>query len=185
MNLVIIFGTAFGLAMDAFAVSLSSGLQSGKIKVSNALKLALFFGIFQAGMPILGWAAGIHIADYIEKYDHWVAFLMLLVIGLKMIKESFEPPTERPRNPFNTRLLFGLAIATSIDALAVGFSFAFVNIPLFPSVIIIGSVTFVLSILGVYLGKACGCLFGSRIEFLGGLILIIIGVKILIEHLTA
>ena len=174
---------AFGLAMDSFSVSIANGLATKTFILSKALTIALFFGFFQGLMPIFGWLAGESIADYISAFDHWVAFGLLTIIGVKMIYESF---TNKPNNflrAYTIKIILILAVATSIDALAVGFSFSFLNISIFFPAIIIGVITFFLSFLGVYVGRRFGKILKNRIEILGGLILIIIGLKILLEHI--
>jgi putative Mn2+ efflux pump MntP len=176
---------AIGLAMDAFAVSISSGFIIKQIEIKNALKIALFFGLFQAIMPVIGWLAGISLTGFISGFDHWLAFGLLCIIGCKMIYESFKlNPAGNKINPLNIYVLFILSIATSIDALAVGFSLSFLRVGIVLPAIIIGIVTFVLSFLGVYIGNKFGHFFERKIELIGGLILISIGIKILIEHLA-
>ena len=184
MDLTTIVLIAFGLAMDAFAVSITSGLTIKHSKISNTLKIAMFFGSFQAFMPVIGWLAGLSLIDLISGFDHWAAFLLLNLIGCKMIYESIKiQPNEKSANPLGIQVLLILSIATSIDALAVGLSFAFLEIFIATPVIVIGAVTFLLSFLGVHFGNKLGHFFEKKIEVLGGLILISIGVKILVEHL--
>jgi len=186
MNFTFIFFISISLAMDAFAVSLASGFSHPKFTVPKALRMALFFGGFQAGMPLIGWYAGTHIQKLITAFDHWIAFILLALIGGHMIYHALLNHSETPRfDPFQLKFLTGLAIATSIDALVVGISLALIKTPILMAVTMIGSVTFLLSFMGVYLGRKSGDLFGSKFEILGGLILIILGLKILIEHLTA
>ncbi|MDI7260755.1 MAG: manganese efflux pump MntP family protein [Thermodesulfobacteriota bacterium] len=183
MNHFTLLLIAFGLAMDAFAVSISNGITIKSQRTNHALRIGLFFGSFQALMPLVGWSAGLNLRDFISGVDHWIAFGLLSLIGCKMIYESKK--TETPRKEVNSLslwMLLALSIATSIDALAVGISFAFLNISIATPIIVIGSVTFVLSFLGVLIGNRIGHLFAKKIEFLGGLILIGIGIKILIEH---
>jgi putative Mn2+ efflux pump MntP len=181
LNIILI---AFGLAMDAFAVSITSGLTIKNLRVKHAFRIALFFGLFQASMPLIGWLAGISLRDFIASIDHWVAFILLSCIGCKMIYESIRMDyTERRTNPLNIYILLLLSIATSIDALAVGISFAILTISIVTPVIIIGVITFVLSFIGVFIGNKKGHFFEGKIEILGGIILIGIGIKILIEHL--
>lgn len=171
--------------MDAFAVAVTSGFILKKMKFYHAFKIALFFGGFQAIMPVLGWLAGLTVKDYIQAFDHWIAFGLLLFIGGKMIYESFKIKEEEEKECDPTRFgnLLLLAIATSIDALAVGITFAFLKISILSPVIIIGCVTFILSLTGVYVGNRVGHFFENKLELFGGLVLIGIGVKILIEHL--
>jgi putative Mn2+ efflux pump MntP len=186
MKLLTILFVAVGLAMDAFAVSIVTGSVYKELHVKHALRMALFFGGFQAVMPIIGFLAGLSLRDYITAFDHWIAFGLLSFVGGKMIYESFKiEAAERNRDPSNFMILLGLSFATSIDALAVGITLSLLKGPIAPAVTIIGLVTFTLSYAGVSLGKRFGHFFESKIEVVGGLILIAIGLKILIEHLTA
>ncbi|MCL7489503.1 MAG: manganese efflux pump MntP family protein [Desulfobulbaceae bacterium] len=182
-HLQIIF-IAVGLAADAFAVSVSSGAIIEKLRLRHAMRIALFFGFFQGLMPWIGWKAGGLASNLVRSVDHWVAFIILCFIGGKMIYESrkLEDEIKKTTNPLNVYVLFTLAIATSIDALAVGFTFSFLNISIVEPVIVIGIVTFVFSLAGTYIGEFFGHVFEDKIEFAGGLILIAIGTKILIEH---
>lgn len=185
MDIISIIFIAFGLAMDAFAVSITSGLTIKSLKINNALKIATFFGLFQAIMPLIGWLAGLSFRDFISGVDHWIAFGLLSIIGCKMIYESSKMElNEKKIDPLNIYVLFILSIATSIDALAVGLSLSFLNVSIALPAIIIGIVTFLLSVFGVYFGNRFGHYFERKIEIIGGLILIGIGIKILIEHLT-
>lgn len=187
MEIIEIILIALGLAMDAFAISVANGMMTMKhLRTSNALKMATFFGSFQAFMPIIGWAIGLSVIDFISGFDHWVAFGILGFIGCKMIYEAIMRGTkEKTIKTLSINVLLILAIATSIDALAVGVSFAFLKIASITiSVIIIGVVTFLLSFLGASTGNKLGEVFGKKIEIVGGLILIGIGLKILIEHLV-
>ena len=182
MSIVII---AVGLAMDAFAVSITSGITIKRLHINHALKIALFFGLFQAIMPIIGWLAGLSLRDYISAIDHWIAFGLLSFIGCKMIYESITVQSSKKEiNPLNVYVLLVLSIATSIDALAVGISFAFLKVSIVTPVIIIGTVTFLLSYLGVYIGDRIGHFFENKIEIAGGILLIGIGIKILVEGLV-
>lgn len=181
MDFISIFLLAVGLAMDAFSVSITRGL-SLKLNVEHVVVIALFFGGFQAFMPILGWFSGIQLQSIVSTLAPWIAFLLLLAIGLKMIYEAYSGD-EEISNAFSLKELFILAIATSIDAFAVGVTFAILNTPIITPIIIIGIVTFVLSFIGVYIGKRMGHLFENKIEILGGLILIGIGLKILLENI--
>lgn len=185
MTIISIILIALGLAMDAFAVSITSGIVIKNLKVKNALKIATFFGVFQALMPLLGWIAGVNFKDYITAVDHWIAFILLGVIGGKMIIEALKDNCEVATfDPLNNKVLLMLAIATSIDALAVGVSFAFLEVPLIISVCIIGILTFIICFIGVLIGKKCGCLFKKRAELAGGVILVFMGAKIIFEHLN-
>ena len=184
MGLVTIIIIAVGLAMDAFAVSIVSGAAYKQLKVRHVFRLALFFGGFQAFMPLIGSLAGLSIRKYIANYDHWVAFGLLAAIGSKMIYESFKiAGSEKNFDPSNTLTLLVLSVATSIDALVIGITLSFLKISIAAAVIIIGVITFVLSYLGVSIGRKFGHFFENKIEALGGLVLIGLGVKILFEHL--
>jgi len=175
---------ALGLAMDAFAVSIAHGMTLKTLRNSTALKMAAFFGSFQAVMPVLGWLVGLSLLDLISGVDHWVAFSLLFFIGCKMIYESFKTtPNEKEQKTLTLSILLMLSIATSIDALAVGLSFAFLKIAIATPIVIIGAVTFLLSFLGVTFGKKLGRFFENKIEIVGGLVLIAIGTKILFEHM--
>lgn len=169
--------------MDAFAVAVASGFVVKRPKLRDAFMMALFFGGFQALMPSLGWAAGTALKNLISSCDHWIAFGLLLLIGIKMIAESFETEKE-PTHPFDFPVLFALAVATSIDALAAGVSFALLKIAVGFAVVIIGTVTFLFSFLGVFIGKRFGHFLEHKVKIVGGAILILIGTKILVEHLT-
>jgi putative Mn2+ efflux pump MntP len=178
------FIIALGLAMDAFAVSIASGVTIQQMRLRQTLTIALSFGFFQGIMPILGWMAGLGFREHIAAYDHWLAFLLLAGVGAKMIYESFQLEDDECDEFCMTggRLLL-LSIATSIDALAVGLSLSFINVTIFLPALMIGVVTFILSYAGVMIGKKAGHLFEGKIEIAGGLILIGIGFKILLEHL--
>jgi len=175
---------AIGLSFDSFAVSVCSGLQLPNIRFYQAAKIAIFLALFQAFMPVIGWLIGNSMKSFIEPIDHWLAFGLLTIIGGKMIIESFISTEEREiKNPLLIRVILMLSIATSIDALAVGFSFAtFLHKILFAA-FIIGLVTFVASMLGILLGKKTGPRCNRYAEITGGSILILIGLKILIEHM--
>ncbi len=182
LNIIVI---ALGLAMDAFAVSITSGLTIKNLKIKYAFRIALFFGVFQAFMPLVGWLAGLSLKDFISGVDHWIAFGLLCLIGCKMIYESIKiESSEREINPLNVYVLLVLSVATSIDALVVGVSFAFLMISIATPIIVIGIVTFLLSFVGVFVGNRSGHFFEGKIEIIGGFILISIGIKILIEHLV-
>jgi putative Mn2+ efflux pump MntP len=185
MNILAILLIATGLAMDAFAVSIASGVLIKEVKMRNALTIAMLFGLFQAIMPVIGWLAGIGLGCLIAGFDHWFAFGLLTIIGLRMIYESFKLKSKKNKiDPLNILVLFTLAIATSIDALAVGLSLSFLKIAIAQPAVIIGIITFLFSFAGVYIGSKVGHFFEKKIEMAGGLILIGIGVKILIEHLA-
>ena len=185
MNFITIIVIAVGLAMDAFAVSIATGATYRKPGRNHAFKMALAFGSFQAIMPVVGWLAGLTLREFIRDYDHWVAFILLAFIGGKMIYESFKiKRVQQQTDTLSTAMLLALALATSIDALAVGITFSFLLAgSLVIAVIIIGAITFVLSYAGFYIGKSFGHFFETGIEALGGLILLAIGTKILLEQL--
>jgi putative Mn2+ efflux pump MntP len=182
MDIFSMFFLAVGLAMDAFSVSITRGMIL-KCNFKYAFTIALFFGAFQALMPVAGWLAGEQLAVVVEVWAPWIAFFLLLLIGGKMIYEGFQEKDDDVCQIFSLKDILILSIATSIDAFAVGVTFAFLNTPILLPILIIGLVTFALSFLGVYLGKRVGHLFGNKIEILGGLILIGIGLKILLENL--
>lgn len=189
MDLVTIILIAIGLSMDAFAVSITNGAMIDKVTAKEALRVGVFFGGFQALMPLIGWAAGVKFERYITAIDHWIALILLSIIGGKMIYESIkggEPEIAcdyvGEKRCLSNKTLVILAIATSIDALAVGVSFAFLKTSIISSIIIIGIITFIICFLGVLIGKKCGELLKKRAEILGGVVLIIIGLKIFIEH---
>ena len=184
MHTITIVAIAFGLAMDAFAVSVASGLAIKKLKVRQALRIAFFFGVFQAVMPLIGWLAGLSLRELISEFDHWIAFGLLGFIGAKMIYESFKLQADKKQiNPLRLDVLLTLSLATSIDALAVGVTFAFLNVAIAWPIIIIGLITFATSFAGVFIGDKFGHIFESKIELAAGLVLIAIGLKILLEHL--
>jgi len=184
VGLIKIIIIAVGLAMDTFAVSIVSGSTYKQLNIKHAFRMALFFGGFQAFMPLVGSLAGFTVKSYITGYDHWVAFGILAAVGGKMIYESFKiKAAQENLDPSNILILLVLAVATSIDALAVGVTLSFFGVPIGTAVTIIGLITFVLSWLGVFIGKRFGHFFENKIEALGGLILIGLGVKILFEHL--
>jgi len=184
MDVLTIVLIATGLAMDAFAVSIVNGIALKSLRCSGALKIAISFGSFQAVMPVIGWLAGLSLKDFITGIDHWIAFALLSVIGCKMIYEATTiKKAEQAANPLTAYVLLVLSVATSIDALVVGLSFAFLRVSIAAPALVIGSITFLLSFVGVFLGGRFGHLFESKIEVLGGLVLIGIGTKILLEHL--
>ena len=176
-----------GLSMDAFAVAVSKGLSMQKINYKAGLIIALFFGVFQAGMPLIGYFAAIRFERYIVAADHWVAFGLLLFIGGKAIVEAIKEIRSGEKKEENFKLRYGelvvLAFATSVDALAVGISFAFLSVQIWKSVSIIGVTTFLISFAGVCIGNRFGAKLKSKAEIAGGVILILIGLKILLEHL--
>lgn len=176
-----------GLAMDAFAVSICKGLAMRKVNKKQAIIIGLFFGGFQALMPLAGWLLGIQFESYITGIDHWIAFVLLAFIGGKMIVEAIKPEegieVGKMDQPLDLKEMFILAIATSIDALAVGVTFAFLDYPIVESISIIGIVTLLISIGGVYVGNFFGNKYKNKAEFAGGLILVFIGLRILLSHL--
>lgn len=183
MSIIELFILALGLSMDAFAVSICKGLSVPKLQAKHCLICGIYFGGFQALMPLLGWLLGIRFQSLITNIDHWIAFVLLAVIGANMIKESFSKEEECPDASFGFKTMLTLAVATSIDALAVGVTFAFLDVAIVPAVLLIGATTFVCSAVGVKIGNVFGNRFQSKAEFLGGLVLIAIGLKILVEHL--
>ena len=186
MNILDLLLIAVALSMDAFAVAVSSGIVSDSPGCKNIIKLAFFFGFFQFLMPVLGWLLGSGVSSYIEKIDHWVAFGLLAFIGVRMVIEAVRGDDAQKdiADPFATKTLFVMAIATSIDALAVVISFALAQVDIWSSSIIIGIVTFSISAVGVLIGKKVGSVFKKSAGILAGIILIGIGVKILIEHMS-
>jgi len=183
MSLIELFLIAVGLSMDAFAVAVCKGLAMPKMSWKGAAIVGLYFGGFQALMPFLGYLLGAGFKDAISAYDHWVAFILLALIGGNMIRESREDEEESLDASLSFRSMALLAIATSIDALAVGVTLAFLDVPILSSVCFIGVVTFCLSLVGVKAGNVFGCKYKSKAEFVGGLVLILIGLKILLEHM--
>ncbi|MHC4118945.1 MAG: manganese efflux pump MntP [Planctomycetota bacterium] len=184
MDSLTIIVIAVGLAMDAFVVSIVSGSAYKQLRVKHALRMALFFGAFQAFMPLIGSLAGLTLRSYIATYDHWIAFGLLAAVGGKMIYESFKiTSVEENPDPSNILVLLVLSVATSIDALAVGITLSIIAVSIIAAAVIIGLITFALSYLGVYIGKQFGHFFERKMEVLGGVILIGIGIKILIEHI--
>ncbi len=185
MSVITIVLIAIALSMDAFAVSISSGVTICKMHLRHALKIAAFFGGFQALMPVAGWSLGRLGADFITAIDHWVAFALLSIIGGKMLWEAlFDKRDDNERSdPLNIYILLTLAFATSIDAAAVGISLSFLKVDIIEPSIIIGIITFFISLAGVFIGCKFGDKFGCKVEIAGGLVLIGIGIKIVIEHL--
>lgn len=199
MNIVSIIFTAIALAMDAFAVSITKGMTLKSLSKGIAIKIALFFGVFQAAMPLIGWILGIGFQDHIKAIDHWVALILLSILGGKMIYEFYKgrkeekdevndakievsTTLESDKDELSNKELTTLAIATSIDALAVGISFAFLDVNIILSSLIIGVITFIICFIGVIAGKKIGGLFKDYAELIGGIILIIIGINIFNEH---
>lgn len=183
MSLFSLFVLAVGLSMDAFAVSICKGLAMKKITLKKACIVGLWFGGFQALMPLIGYLLGSQFEKYITSIDHWIAFILLCLIGLSMIKEGLSREEEKANDSLDVKTMLFLAVATSIDALAVGITFAFLQVDIVPAVSFIGITTFVLSAIGVKVGNLFGTKHKSKAEIAGGIILIVIGLKILLEHL--
>jgi putative Mn2+ efflux pump MntP len=185
VELLAIITIAVGLAMDTFAVSIVTGAAYKQLHIRHTLRMAGFFGGFQAFMLVVGYLAGLTVRQYVSNYDHWIAFGILAAVGLKMIYESFKIKEERQTpNPANLMVVLALAVATSIDALAVGITISLITHAIALAVIIIGAVTFGLSFAGVYIGKKFGHFFEGGIEIIGGLVLIALGLKIVIQHVA-
>lgn len=187
MGIVELLLTAIALSMDAFAVSVCKGLGMRRMRYDQALVIGLYFGVFQALMPLIGWLLGTSFSRYIQAFDHWIAFVLLAFIGGKMLWDVFhekeDEEQESAERKLDHRELFMLAIATSIDALAVGIAFACLEVNIWSSISIIGVTTLVISFAGVWIGNRFGNRFQKKAEIAGGLVLILIGVKILAEHL--
>lgn len=182
MGLFEIFLIGVGLAMDAFAVSICKGLSVSRLKLKNALTCGIYFGGFQALMPLIGFILGVQFKDKIESIDHWIAFILLFFIGFNMIKEAFDDE-ENCNNDFSFKAMLPLAIATSIDALAVGVTFAFLSVNIVVAIFVIGITTFIIAMIGVKIGHIFGMKYKKNAEIAGGIILIFMGLKILLEHL--
>lgn len=183
MNFIELFILAIGLSMDAFAVSLCKGLAVPKASFRECTLAGIWFGGFQALMPTLGYFLGKNFTQYITSVDHWIAFILLGIIGFNMIRESFGKEEPCPDASMDAREMFVLAVATSIDALAVGITFAFLNVNILAAAAFIGITTFVCSAAGIKIGNIFGGIFKQKAEFFGGLILVLLGTKILLEHL--
>ncbi len=180
-----LFILAVALAMDSVAVSIAIGSKYRDLLVSKALFAAAVFGFFQGAMPIAGYFIGISFAEYVQAYDHWIAFILLVGLGGKMLYEAYKNEFDDEVTDLSTKTLITLAIATSIDAMAIGVTFAFLQTDIYTAAGVIALVTFVLCIAAVYIGKKLGSLLESKAEMLGGVILIGLGTKILLEHLGA
>lgn len=183
MGIVELFLIAVGLSMDAFAVAVCKGLAMKKCTWTKAGIVGLYFGVFQAGMPLIGYVLGVQFKDFITSIDHWIAFILLGIIGFNMVRESREEERETASEALDVKTMIGLAVATSIDALAVGVTFAFLQVKIVPAVSFIGVTTFIISVAGVKIGNIFGAKYKSKAELAGGIILILMGVKILLEHL--
>lgn len=185
MNFFSLFMIAVGLSMDAFAVSICKGLSLSSMRWTYPVLAGAYFGGFQALMPLFGYAAGTHFQAAISRVDHWISFALLVVIGLDMLKDARKAEGCFQADPsFDVKTMTMLAVATSIDALAVGITFAFLRVEILPAVGFIGGVTFLLSALGVKAGSVFGARYRSRAELLGGVVLVLMGTKILVEHLS-
>ena len=182
MQLWELFFIAVGLSMDAFAVSVCKGLSVSGVRMRHRLSVGFYFGGFQALMPLIGYLLGSQFQQMITSVDHWIAFVLLVIIGINMIREA-RGDAEEVDASFGVKSMFPLAIATSIDALAVGVTLAFLQVNILASVSLIGATTFVLSIIGLTVGNLFGAKYKSRAEILGGIVLIVMGIKILAEHL--
>jgi len=184
MSLFSLFAIAVGLSMDAFAVSICKGLAIRQLSLKKTIIVGVWFGGFQAFMPLIGYLLGSRFESYITSIDHWIAFILLALIGASMIKNAFTSGEESlPDDSLNTKTMFFLALATSIDALAVGITLAFLQVDIVAAVVQIGIITFLLSMAGVKIGNTFGTRYRSRAELAGGIILIVMGAKILLEHL--
>ena len=183
MNIITLFLIAVGLSMDAFAVSICKGLALRKITLGKMALVGLWFGGFQALMPLIGYYVGRQFENAIKAIDHWIAFFLLILIGLNMIKEALSKEEEQENDSLSVKTMFFLAIATSIDALAMGVSFAFLGVAILPAISFIGATTFLLSGAGVKIGSVFGTKYKAKAGLTGGVILIMMGCKILVEHL--
>jgi putative Mn2+ efflux pump MntP len=184
MDIFTVLVLAIGLSMDTFAVSISCGLAEQDVSFGHAMKIAFSFAFFQGMLPVIGWWMGTGVKTYVENIDHWIAFGLLAYLGGKMIYEGFVDKIEKESDIYSFRHIMTLSLATSIDALVVGFSYALAETEkIFGGAVVIGGVTFFFSMLGIRIGKDVGGKFGKKVEILGGLILIAIGIKILIEHI--
>ena len=181
MSILEIIFTALGLAMDAFAVSICKGLSLKKVSFKNAILVGTYFGLFQGLMPLIGYFLGFKMKDAIMSIDHWIAFILLGIIGLNMILDSFKKEIIYDNLEFKTMII--LAIATSIDALAIGITFAFLEVNIYFAVTLTAIITFIISALGVKIGNIFGNKYSSKAEIFGGIVLILMGIKILLEHL--
>lgn len=183
MGIFELFVLAVGLSMDAFAVSVCKGLSLGRINIKHMVIAGAWFGSFQALMPLIGYFLGTRFADFVNMYDHWIAFGLLLIIGFNMIRESIWGDEEAVDASMGIKTMFLMAVATSIDALAVGVTFAFLEVSIVPAILFIGCTTFILSAVGVKVGSAFGYRYKNKAEICGGAILVLLGIKILLEGL--
>lgn len=185
MTFISILLIAIAVSFDAMAVAAANGAHHHKISFSKAVKIAFFFGFFQLFMPLIGWVLGVGLQQIIATLDHWIAFILLAILGIKMIIESFNTEGEKKIDIHSLKILLFLSIATSIDALIVGITFALLPVNIWLAVGVIGLTTFVLSLVSIYIGRKCGEYWGKKAEIVGGIILVIIGIKILVTHLIA
>ena len=183
MSIIEVFLIGIGLAMDAFAVAVCKGLSMKKLDIKKCIIIGLYFGLFQGLMPVIGYLLGTSFESFITKIDHWIAFGLLLLIGISMIKEAFKKDCEEDNDNVDFKTMIVLSIATSIDALAIGITFAFLKVDIILSAFIIGITTFILSIIGVMIGNKFGNRYEQKAQLTGGAILILMGFKILLEHL--
>lgn len=183
MDIISIIFIAVGLSMDSLGVSIVNGCSVRGLNVKKILSISLSFSLFQALMPVVGWMTGLSIEKYVRELDHWIAFVLLSIIGIKMIIEGMKKDKSCELSDLKMATVIGQSFATSIDAFVVGISFSLLQLSLITPVLIIGGVTFIFSLIGLFLGKFFGKIFNRKAEILGGLILILIGIKILVEHL--
>ena len=184
MNLFDLIVTAIALSMDAFAVSVGKGLSVQTLRPKHSLIVGAYFGGFQALMPLLGWLLASSFAEYIRRFDHWIAFVLLALIGANMIREALSKEEEKMNGSFDVKTMLPLAIATSIDALATGVTFAMTDTNIWLAIAVVGATTFAFSAVGLRIGNLFGRKYQSKAELLGGVILILMGIKILVEHLS-
>ena len=184
MGLITLVFVAISLAMDAFTVAIAKGISLKEAKPHQAAKVALFFGGFQALMPVIGYFLGSAFESLITNIDHWIAFILLGIIGGKMIKDSFADESDNCNDDVSFKTMFVLAVATSIDALAIGITFAFLKVNLILAVALIGVITFILAVIGTKIGNRFGDKYQNKAELVGGIILVLLGIKILLEHLN-
>ena len=183
MKLIDIFLTSISLSMDAFAISICKGLSMNKYSLKRGIIVGTYFGIFQSIMPLIGYLIGLYFENTIKSIDHWISFILLLIIGINLIRESFINDNNNINDDISIKEMIPLSIATSIDALAVGITFGFLKINLLNILLIIGLITFILSIIGTRIGYLFGNRYENKSKIIGGIILIVIGIKILFEHL--
>lgn len=186
MDLLTIIAIALGLSLDSFAVSLSCGVVESEIRFRNAMRIAFILALFQGGLTVAGFFLGSTVSVYINRYDHWIAFILLMILGIRMIIGGLKGGTDRqPLDINKLHVVLTMAIGTSIDAFAVGISFALLQVKIWTAGLVIGTVTFLASMTAIRIGKSAGSRLGSRVEIIGGIILAAIGVRILAEHLLA